>query len=43
MQHQMNPQVDKYLLDGCMRCKYVATPQCKVNDCWKQLREISLA
>lgn len=26
----MNP-VDKYLIDGCMRCKYGATPQCKVH------------
>jgi uncharacterized protein YdeI (YjbR/CyaY-like superfamily) len=27
-----NPLVDKYLLDGCMRCKYGATPQCKVHN-----------
>jgi len=27
----LNPQVDKYLVDGCMRCKYGATPRCKVN------------
>lgn len=27
----VNPQVDKYLVDGCMRCKYGATPRCKVN------------
>lgn len=26
----MNPNVDKYLIDGCMRCKYGGTPQCKV-------------
>lgn len=26
----MNPEVDKYLIDGCMRCKYGGTPQCKV-------------
>jgi len=26
----MNPLVDKYLVDGCMRCQYGATPQCKV-------------
>lgn len=26
----MNPAVDKYLIDGCMRCKFGATPQCKV-------------
>lgn len=42
----MNPLVDKYLIDGCMRCKYGATPACKVND-WKDelvaLRHIALA
>jgi uncharacterized protein YdeI (YjbR/CyaY-like superfamily) len=27
----INPKVDKYLIDGCMRCKYGGTPQCKVN------------
>jgi uncharacterized protein YdeI (YjbR/CyaY-like superfamily) len=27
----MNPKVDKYLIDGCMRCKFGATPECKVN------------
>lgn len=41
----MNPQVDQYLIDGCMRCKYGATPKCKVNT-WqtelKILREIAL-
>lgn len=31
----LNPQVDKYLVDGCMRCKYGATPRCKVNF-WKE-------
>lgn len=31
----MNPKVDQYLIDGCMRCKYGGTPQCKVND-WKE-------
>lgn len=31
----MNPEIDKYLLDGCMRCKFGATPKCKVND-WKE-------
>lgn len=30
----MNPGVDKYLIDGCMRCKYGATPRCKVNN-WR--------
>jgi uncharacterized protein YdeI (YjbR/CyaY-like superfamily) len=27
--------VDNYLIDGCMRCKYGATPQCKVHT-WKE-------
>lgn len=25
-----NPKVDKYLTDGCMRCKFGGTPKCKV-------------
>ena len=41
----MNPKVDRYLIDGCGRCAYFATPQCKVND-WReelmQLRRIVL-
>lgn len=41
----MNPKVDRYLMDGCMRCKYGATTQCKVHP-WKEalmlLREIVL-
>ena len=35
----MNPDVDKYLIQGCMRCKFGATPQCKVHS-WK--KELSL-
>ncbi len=31
----LNPQVDKYLVDGCMRCKFGATARCKVNF-WKE-------
>ena len=31
-----DPKVDQYLIDGCMRCKYGATPQCKVND-WREV------
>ncbi|MCH7409442.1 DUF1801 domain-containing protein [Belliella sp. DSM 111904] len=27
---KINPLVDKYLIDGCMRCKYGGTAQCKV-------------
>jgi uncharacterized protein YdeI (YjbR/CyaY-like superfamily) len=41
----MNGLVDKYLLDGCMRCKWGATPQCKVHS-WRTeletLRQIAL-
>ncbi|NUM31062.1 MAG: DUF1801 domain-containing protein [Bacteroidetes bacterium] len=40
-----NPKVDKYIIDGCMRCKYGATPQCKINN-WREeiemLRQIVL-
>lgn len=35
----LNPQVDKYLIDGCMRCKYGGTPQCKVLN-WTEELEI---
>lgn len=35
----MNPKVDKYLIDGCMRCKYGGTPQCKVNN-WREELEL---
>lgn len=45
MKFELNPQVDKYLLDGCMRCKYGGTPQCKVHN-WREelemLRQIVL-
>ena len=27
----MKARVDQYLLNGCMRCKYGGTPQCKVH------------
>ncbi|MBL7884631.1 MAG: YdeI/OmpD-associated family protein [Bacteroidia bacterium] len=41
----INPKVDKYMLDGCMRCKLGATPKCKVNK-WRleleTLRQIAL-
>lgn len=41
----LNPKVDKYLVDGCMRCKLGATPDCKVNK-WREtlenLRQIAL-
>ena len=39
----MNPKVDQYLIDGCGRCPFYRTPQCKVHN-WteeiKQLRRI---
>lgn len=42
----MNPKVDTYLVEGCMRCKFGGTPQCKVNT-WREelilLRKIVLA
>jgi uncharacterized protein YdeI (YjbR/CyaY-like superfamily) len=45
MNTELNPLIDKYLIDGCMRCKYGATPKCKVNN-WieelKVLRQIVL-
>nr|WP_198661825.1 DUF1801 domain-containing protein [Lewinella sp. IMCC34183] len=31
MSFTLNPKVDAYLVDGCMRCKYGGTPQCKVR------------
>lgn len=41
----INPQVNQYLIVGCMRCKYGGTPQCKVLN-WVEeiqlLREIVL-
>lgn len=33
----MKPSVDKYLIDGCMRCKYGGTPQCKVRNWVEEL------
>jgi uncharacterized protein YdeI (YjbR/CyaY-like superfamily) len=41
----LNPKVDAYLIDGCGRCKYYATPQCKVHT-WvhilQELRQLAL-
>lgn len=41
----MNPKIDKYLIEGCMRCKFGGTPECKVHD-WieelEMLRQIVL-
>lgn len=33
----MKPSVDKYLIDGCMRCKYGGTPHCKVRNWVEEL------
>lgn len=41
----LNPQVDQYLIDGCMRCQYGATPLCKVlrwREALEMLRQIVL-
>lgn len=41
----LNPLVDEYLNNGCMRCKYGGTPSCKVH-LWQEeiklLRRIAL-
>jgi uncharacterized protein YdeI (YjbR/CyaY-like superfamily) len=34
----MNPQVDLYLEDGCGRCKFYKTPQCKVHNWQNELK-----
>ncbi len=42
----MTTTIEQYLADGCMRCKYGATPQCKVNR-WRgeivALRQLALS
>lgn len=37
---QSNPSVDLYLLEGCGRCSYAATPQCKVHRWSMVLQEL---
>ena len=39
MKIELNPLVDKYLAEGCMRCKYGATPKCKVHP-WREALEL---
>lgn len=34
----MNPGIDAYLADGCMRCKLGGTPQCKVHSWQPELK-----
>lgn len=36
----MNPEIDKYLVDGCMRCKFGGTPDCKVHDWQSELKTL---
>ena len=40
MKNKLNPKVDDYLVAGCGRCKYFATPKCKVNDWRKELEKL---
>ncbi|MDI9355860.1 MAG: DUF1801 domain-containing protein [Chitinophagaceae bacterium] len=35
----MTTSIEQYMIDGCMRCKYGGTPQCKVNT-WRAALEI---
>ena len=37
---KMNPKVDDYLINGCMRCELGGTPDCKVNDWQIELNEL---
>ncbi|WP_423801167.1 YdeI/OmpD-associated family protein [Neobacillus sp. SAB-20_R2A] len=39
---EMNPKVDKYLIDGCMRCPLGATPDCKVNNWPEELEKLRM-
>ena len=36
----MNPQVDAYIAEGCMRCPLGATPQCKVHAWTEELETL---
>ena len=36
----MNPEVDLYLEDGCGRCKFYKTPQCKVHNWVSELKAL---
>lgn len=38
----MNPKVDLYLKDGCGRCKYYQTPQCKVHTWVEELEYLRI-
>ncbi|MHB1685043.1 MAG: YdeI/OmpD-associated family protein [Bacilli bacterium] len=36
----MNPKVDTYLAEGCMRCKLGGTPNCKVHSWEEELKKL---
>lgn len=36
----MNSKVDLYLEEGCGRCSYYRTPQCKVHNWSEELKEL---
>lgn len=36
----MNPKVDAYLTQGCMRCKLGGTPNCKVHNWEEELKKL---
>lgn len=36
----MDNRVDLYMLEGCGRCKYYQTPQCKVHSWTEELKEL---
>jgi uncharacterized protein YdeI (YjbR/CyaY-like superfamily) len=37
---KLNPKVDKYLSEGCMRCKNGGTPNCKVKNWIEELETL---
>jgi uncharacterized protein YdeI (YjbR/CyaY-like superfamily) len=38
----MNPKVDTYLIEGCMRCSLGGTPDCKVNNWQEELKQLRM-
>ena len=38
----MNPRVDAYMIDGCGRCAFGGTPQCKVNNWQQELAQLRM-
>lgn len=37
---ELNPKIDQFLLEGCMRCKFGGTPQCKVHSWQNELKAL---